>query len=115
MTVQMCETCQGEGRIIRQGIGQRGMIDPPEIDEGECPECNGAGAVSSKLKITNHGGCGDQRVMVIDFDEDEPMISLDPGRSEVCQPKVIVLPKNGRVHLSIEPEKVKSSKTEIQF
>lgn len=115
MTVTTCPTCQGEGRIIRQGIAQAGMIDPPEIDEGECPECRGHGAVSSKLKITNHGQRGDQRVIIIDFDDDEPMISLDPGRTEVCQPRVIVLPKNGRVHLSIEPEQVRSPKAEIVF
>lgn len=40
-----CENCGGEGRIIRQGIAQRHHIDPVEIDEGECPVCQGVGTI----------------------------------------------------------------------
>jgi len=105
----MCENCQGEGRLLRSASGGN---DPDTVDMGECPDCSGAGAVSSKLKVTNHERSA--RVMVIDFDEDVPIISLNGGESRLCQPKLIILPKSGRVSLSVEPERLKSQ-NEIQF
>lgn len=36
-TLQPCETCQSEGRILRSKGG------PDDIDCGECPVCEGTG------------------------------------------------------------------------
>lgn len=41
VTLQLCASCQSEGRIYRQSSG--GWDEPREIDRGECPECKGDG------------------------------------------------------------------------
>jgi hypothetical protein len=38
-----CRSCGSEGRIYRQGIASRWALEPVEIDEGQCPDCDGTG------------------------------------------------------------------------
>lgn len=41
VTLQLCERCGGEGRIIRMAVG--GWDEPREDDCGECRACCGTG------------------------------------------------------------------------
>ena len=53
------------------------------------------------MKITNHENSS--KVIVIHFDEDKPLVSVMPGHTHEGDVKLLVLPKHGRVRLSVEP------------
>ncbi len=37
----LCETCQGEGKLYREGISRQWDIEPRIECIGTCPDCNG--------------------------------------------------------------------------
>jgi hypothetical protein len=41
ITLQRCQSCGSEGRIIR--VRHHQWREPEEIDCGECPDCEGTG------------------------------------------------------------------------
>lgn len=43
VTLQWCDHCQSEGRIIRARAAPYWSFDPEEVDLGECPFCEGTG------------------------------------------------------------------------
>jgi hypothetical protein len=44
------------------------------------------------------------KVVVIDHNENKPLASIMPGQQWRGEPRLLILPKTGHVHLSIEPE-----------
>lgn len=48
VTLQTCTCCDGEGRLYRSGWDRNGPID---IDEGECPHCEGTGGALEPCEL----------------------------------------------------------------
>lgn len=81
VTKTRCEHCQGEGRVIVQGVAQRGDTDPREVDCGECPWCQGAGTTA---------GLSDMHMIVLKEVRDRRVTTLT-AMPELMRQKVMDL------------------------
>lgn len=71
------------------------------------------GRKSEPKMLTIKNAENSHKVIVIEHDEDKPLASIMPGEKWIGEPRLLILPKTGRVHLSIDHQELVTT-TDLQ-